>query len=180
GESRFNASQHVSADVPCEGDTDGPGEVEDKVGEHSQTDTTIRRPIDGFRFEPRAAVMSWGQLVSANVGRIERDGDVHALMSFMVDIAVGQLDSDAVDAHPGLITAFQMIQLSTQYLLYSQQILRQQSHSLDRNLKSMELGVEGIMQGRKVLRERVHLLRREASKQDKIIGEYASLLRRHN
>lgn len=74
------------------------------------------------RFEPSTGALSWPRIAAANVTKIEREGDLQSLRQFLPDVAVGRVDAEDVDTHPGLLKAFRLAQLQAQYLLHCQQV----------------------------------------------------------
>lgn len=74
------------------------------------------------RFEPSTGAVSWPRVAAANVNKIEREGDLQSLRQFLPDVAVGRVDEEDVDTHPGLLKAFRLAQLQAQYLLHCQQV----------------------------------------------------------
>lgn len=67
--------------------------------------------------------MAWPRIAAANVAKLEREGDMQSLRQFLPDVAVGRVDEDDIDANPGLLNAFRMAQLQTQYLLHCRQVI---------------------------------------------------------
>lgn len=76
-----------------------------------------------IRFEPTTGSMEWHRIASVNVSKIEREGDLQTLKQFLPDIAVGDIDEHDIDANPGLMNAFRLAQLQTQYVLHCQQVI---------------------------------------------------------
>ncbi|CAM9430697.1 unnamed protein product, partial [Hapterophycus canaliculatus] len=96
------------------------------------------------------------------------------------EIAVGKLDTDDIDANPGLVNAFRLAQLQSQYLLHCQQVLQRECDCLEGAVATMGREVEGNSQGTIAIKNRARLHRKESRKQDKIINGYSALLRKHN
>ncbi|CAB1104248.1 unnamed protein product [Ectocarpus sp. CCAP 1310/34] len=140
-----------------------------------------RFPTAGFKFEPTTGSVDWHRVATANVSKIEREGDLQTLRQFLPDVAVGKVDDDDnFDTNPGLLNAFRLAQLQAQYVLHCQQVLQRQFISLQTAVAGMELETEGNLQGIKAMKNSARLLRKENRKQDKIINGYAAMLRIHN
>ncbi|CAM9273195.1 unnamed protein product [Ectocarpus sp. 12 AP-2014] len=140
-----------------------------------------RFPTAGFKFEPTTGSVDWHRVATANVSKIEREGDLQTLRQFLPDVAVGKVDDDDnFDTNPGLLNAFRLAQLQAQYVLHCQQVLQRQFVSLQTAVAGMELETEGNLQGTKAMKNSARLLRKENRKQDKIINGYAAMLRIHN
>ncbi|CAM9229269.1 unnamed protein product [Ectocarpus sp. 4 AP-2014] len=140
-----------------------------------------RFPTAGFKFERTTGSVDWHRVASANVSKIEREGDLQTLRQFLPDVAVGKVDNDEnFDTDPGLLNAFRLAQLQAQYVLHCQQVLQRQFVSLETAVAGMELETEGNLQGTKAMKNSARLLRKENRKQDKIINGYAAMLRIHN
>ncbi|CAM9466621.1 unnamed protein product [Ectocarpus sp. 12 AP-2014] len=140
-----------------------------------------RFPTAGFKFEPTTGSVDWHRVATANVCKIEREGDLQTLRQFLPDVAVGKVDDDDnFDTNPGLLNAFRLAQLQAQYVLHCQQVLQRQLVSLQTAVAGMELETEGNLQGAKAMKNSARLLRKENRKQDKIINGYAAMLRIHN
>lgn len=75
------------------------------------------------RFEPTTGRVNWPRIAAASISKIERGGDLQTLGQFLPDVAVGRVDAEDIDAtNPGLINAFRLAQLQTQYVLHCQQV----------------------------------------------------------
>ncbi|CAM9726830.1 unnamed protein product, partial [Sphacelaria rigidula] len=132
------------------------------------------------RFEPSTGALSWPRIAAANVTKIEREGDLQSLRQFLPDVAVGRVDAEDVDTHPGLLKAFRLAQLQAQYLLHCQQVLERQRDELQESVSNMELEVAGCRQTTRAIKSQASLLKTESRKQNKVISGYAAMLRRHN
>eukprot|EP00903_Cladosiphon_okamuranus_P020682 g18991.t1 len=148
--------------------------------EEDELPISPRFPTAGFKFEPTTGNVEWQRIASVNVSKVEREGDLQTLRQFLPDVAVGMVDEDDFDANPGLVNAFRLAQLQTQYVLHCSQLLQRQCDRLETAVASMELETKGNSQGSTALKSRARLLRKERRKQDKIIVGYAAMLRTHN
>ncbi|KAG5193141.1 hypothetical protein JKP88DRAFT_272447 [Tribonema minus] len=151
-----------------------PGEVD------SASLGSPRVPVAGFAFEPRCGPVEWGRVAACNVARVRRSGDLHTLRTFLPEVAVGAAGSADLDVAPGHARAFELAQLSTQYLLHCGEVLK--THHA-----AMEAAVDGLRRERAAnaaaLAERrraARAARREARALSHDAAALAAMLRAHN
>lgn len=130
-----------------------------------------------FRFDDAKAAINWPRVVATNVTHLQRTNNHQGVLDFLADVAVGDVDDGYVDygakAH---LTSLRLLQLSVQYLVYSQQALRHKTRTLDTGLR--RLAKREAKEKKRCLERRATLkmLRDEAERQDDVLSTYHTML----
>mmetsp|Transcript_6193 Transcript_6193/g.9231 ORF Transcript_6193/g.9231 Transcript_6193/m.9231 type:complete len:258 (-) Transcript_6193:117-890(-) len=130
-----------------------------------------------FRFEKLENAINWPKVVGTNVKRLERANDHESVLEFLPEVAVGDVDDGFIDFDSKAeIAAFRHLQLSIQYLLYSQEVLRTQKKKLDCAYLKLEKR-QAIAKSRYLKkRSQLKLLKNEQERQQDILSTYHTML----
>ena len=94
--------------------------------------------------------------------------DAHALQAFIGDVALGNIGDSHVEVNPRHLKAFRMLQMQTQYLLYSHQALRERSIEMEKRLGKLQKHEAAAKKKTQARKERIRTLAAEAQAQDDV------------
>lgn len=133
-----------------------------------------------FHFEETSAPINWPRIAATNVRQLQKLGDVHSLRGFLADVCVGDADDGFVsyDTETERLErkALRVNQLTTQYLLYSQQVLEQQTATLNRGKARLRKREAKDKRRYSVRKEKLRILEDEIARQDRLIATHTAVL----
>ena len=135
-------------------------------------EVTLQRPTGPVR---------WRRVAGLDMTRIQRQGDVRAVMAMLQDVAYGDV-SERADAgmDPGLRNGLGMAQYTTQYLMGCSQRLRVRNEAAEQHLASAQAALEHKARESRKQRSTLRRLRRERAKCDELIENYKALVDERN
>jgi colicin import membrane protein len=118
--------------------------------------------------------INWRRLSDVNVDSVARRGDIHSVLGFVDDVTYGNPSN--LNVHPNINKAFQLSQLTIQYLLHTQQVLNESGNQADAKHADAKKRVEATKSALKQQKETIQNLKREQARQEELIESYRSLL----
>jgi len=129
-----------------------------------------------FRFEGLECGVKWPRVCATNVRRLEMTQDYEGVLSFLAEVALGKADDGFLDVKRPQLKALQLLQLSSQYLLHSQQCLLSQRQTMDLGLKRLGKRAEKCKLENLAKRSELKLLLEERQRQNDVLATYHTLL----
>lgn len=143
---------------------------------------------EGFYFDGLDSRVDWGKLRSSQINRIERSRDVKALLSFLPDLLYGDV-TECVDEDEGwdaagseskarlLVKPLQLAQLSTQYLLFCEGMLKKQTATFKTALARKQKEVAAEQRELQNKDAMIARLRAEIKATDRLLRSYEDVHR---
>ena len=117
----------------------------------------------------------WRRLAEADVPGMQRRGDIHGIISHLEDVAYGDV-GDFVDAPPALMKAFNMGQFSIQYLLHTQEVLREGAAQCDARREKARSKLQSVKRRLKAQREEWKLLAAEHRRVESVLKSHGAIV----
>ena len=139
------------------------------------TTNTITSTAGNFEFVPPYQRIKWRRLAEANVQSLKNRGDIHGILSHLEDVTYGDV-GDYVDAPPAMMKAFQLSQYAVQYLLHTQQVLREGANQVDIRKEKALKKLENVKARLKMQRDERRHLNSELKRTKRVIKSHKSVL----
>ena len=139
------------------------------------TTNTITSNGGNFDFVAPYKRIKFRRLAEADVDAFKRRGDIHGVLSYLDDVAYGDL-GDYVEAPPAAVKAFQMSQYAIQYLLHTQEVLREGASQVDLRREKALKKLENVKARLKLQRDERKTLNRELRRSKRVIKSHKSVL----
>lgn len=139
------------------------------------TTNTITSNAGSFEFVRPYRRVKWRKLAEADVQTLKRRGDIHGILSHLDDVTYGDM-GDYVDAPPATMKAFHMSQYAVQYLLHTQQVLREGANQVDIRKEKALKKLENVKARLKMQRDEKRHLNRELKRTKKVIKSHSAVL----
>jgi len=133
----------------------------------------------GFYFDPLDRSIDWDRIRSSCPTSIAKNRSISQLLLHLNDIAYGDIRGcdDYQPVPSAVVKAVEMAQLTTQYLLFCQSLLRQQRQSFQDGLKAKEREATRVRREMGNARELAHRLQDEIRRQDHLLRSYRGVLK---
>ncbi|KAK2889151.1 hypothetical protein Q8A67_014526 [Cirrhinus molitorella] len=137
--------------------------------------------LQPFRFRSRTEPIDWRRLSALDVERVERDMDVDVLQNFIMTVTFCAVEGERCPncrgpADPSLIKLLRMSQLSTEYLLHSQDLLSSQLSGLEERLQAALALVQRGEEQRAELEKSLQEAKQENRRRKKLMATQQLLL----
>ena len=134
----------------------------------------VPQVLNSFRFKKLSGRIKWERLKSLNIERLMDRHDSATLMSFIDDVATGDVSDEDVDNR--LRTSLHLAQLSAQYILACHEILSDKQSIISNALKTFDKEEEYLDLEITKLKAKIRAQRRENELLDEIFAEQKDLL----
>ena len=139
------------------------------------TTNTITSNGGNFDFVAPYKRIKFRRLAEADVDAFKRRGDIHGVLSYLDDVAYGDL-GDYVEAPPAAVKAFKMSQYAIQYLLHTQDVLREGANQADLRREKALKKLENVKARLKLQRDERKTLNTELRRSKRVIKSHKSVL----